>query len=82
MQSGCPAIVSRQPSIAEVTGDGALGLDATDAKSWAEAMTAFLTSDELRCSWRDRGLRRAAEFSWDQTARKTREVYVEARRRY
>jgi glycosyltransferase involved in cell wall biosynthesis len=82
MQSGCPAIVSRQPSIAEVAGDAALGLDANDPKSWAEAMTAFLTSDELRSSWRERGLRRAAEFSWDQTARKTREVYVEARRRF
>ena len=82
MRCGCPAIVSRQPSIAEVAGDGALGLDANDAKSWVEAMTAFLTSDELRSAWRDRGLRRADEFSWDQTARKTREVYVEARRRY
>lgn len=82
MQSGCPAVVSRQASISEVTAGGALQLDATDARSWAEAMEALLSSNQLRMAWRERGLRRAAEFSWDATARKTREVYEEAQRRF
>jgi glycosyltransferase involved in cell wall biosynthesis len=32
--------------------------------------------------WRERGLRRAAEFSWRRTAEITREVYEGARLRF
>jgi hypothetical protein len=32
--------------------------------------------------WRERGLRRAADFSWRRTAQLTHEVYEEAQRRF
>jgi alpha-1,3-rhamnosyl/mannosyltransferase len=79
MQCGTPVITSRDPALLEVSGQAALHAAADDAREWLEAMRAVLR-DPL--PWREAGLRRAAEFSWERTARETREVYLEARRRF
>ena len=82
MRCGCPVLVSSESSIVEVTGQAALSLDSRDTRAWIEAMTALLQTRELREEWRTRGLARAAEFSWERTARSMRELYVEAQRRF
>jgi len=82
MQCGCPVIASNDPALREVSGSAAIHVDCTDVAALAEAMSAMLASKELRASLRDRGLKRAAEFSWHRTACLTREVYNEARRRF
>jgi glycosyltransferase involved in cell wall biosynthesis len=56
-------------------------VDARDVAGWAEAMRAALRPD-WAAGWRERGLARAAGYSWERTARLTREVYEEAVRRY
>lgn len=81
MQCGTPVIASREPAIMEVAGDAALLVEAGDVRAWAQAMSAFIERPDLRACWRQRSLRRAAQFDWTSTARGTREVYVEALRR-
>ena len=57
----------------EVSGGAAVHVEATDVRALAEAMRA-------RPVLREESLKRAAQFSWSITARKTREVYDAARR--
>jgi len=73
MQCGATVITSNDPAILEVSGGAAIHVDATDVRALAEAMCA-------RPNRREESLRRAAQFSWAMTARKTREVYDAARR--
>lgn len=82
MQCGALVIASRIPAVEEVAGDGALLLDPKDTKAWAEAMTAAVDNPERFAEVRMRALRRASGFSWERTARLTREVYAEALRRW
>lgn len=82
MQCGALVIASRIPAVEEVAGDGALLLDPNDTKAWAEAMTAAVDNPERFVEVRTRALRRALGFSWERTARLTRDVYAEALRRW
>lgn len=82
MKCGVPVVASRDPAIQEVAGDAALRLDAADPKAWAEAMIQAATDPEWRSVMKTKALERAAEFSWDTTAKRTREVYVEAANRF
>jgi alpha-1,3-rhamnosyl/mannosyltransferase len=79
MQSGTPVIASRDPAVLEVSGGAALHADAGQPQEWVQAVGALEShSAELR----EKGLRRAAEFSWSRTARRMREVYKEAIARF
>ena len=80
MQCGAAVIASRDQALSEVAGGAAIQLDAGDGRAWAEAMRAALDRPAGLAEWRRKGLARAAEFSWERTARATREVYEEARR--
>jgi glycosyltransferase involved in cell wall biosynthesis len=64
MACGTPVVASDRASLPEVCGDAALLVDPLDQASIADAVMAAMGSDQLR----ERGLRRAAEFSWDRTA--------------
>ena len=75
MQCGATVITSRDPAIMEVSGGAAVHVDATDVRALVEAMRA-------RPVRRAESLQRAALFSWQATARKTREVYDVATRHF
>jgi len=81
MQCGVPVITSKDPALMEVTGDAAIHVDAADTGAWTEAMRSILSVDDAS-SRRAAGLKRAAEFSWHNTAVRTREVLEESRRRF
>jgi glycosyltransferase involved in cell wall biosynthesis len=81
MQCGAVVITSRDPAITETSGGAAVQVDTTDVGALRDAMKAALRPGFAEV-WRERGLRRAAEFSWERTARETREVYAEAIRRF
>jgi glycosyltransferase involved in cell wall biosynthesis len=81
MGCGAPVITSCDRAISEVANGAAVQVEAGDVRGLREAMSAAL-HDGFREQWRERGLRRAAEFSWERTARATREVYGEAMRRF
>ncbi len=88
MACGCPILISNTTSLPEVGGEGydpatrtgtALYFTPTDADEIAERMRQLLALDSVE---RDalilRAKLRAAEFSWDRTARQTATVLEEA----
>jgi glycosyltransferase involved in cell wall biosynthesis len=82
MQCGAAVFASRDAAITEVSGGAAVQLDARDTRAWTEALAAACKRPEWLQELRARSLCRAREFSWRATARRTREVYEEARRRF
>ncbi len=76
----CGACVIASPAVREAAGDAALYAEGTE--ELATLMRLVAEDGELLRDRRELSLRRAAEFSWEQTARATYEVYREARKRY
>jgi glycosyltransferase involved in cell wall biosynthesis len=68
MACGTPVITSNGSSLPEVGGDAALTVDAGDTAELADAMHRVLVDPDLQADLRDRGLKRAATFSWQRTA--------------
>jgi glycosyltransferase involved in cell wall biosynthesis len=76
MASGCPVAASRAGSLPEICGDAVRYFDPTSVDEIAEAIVDVLERpDELV----RRGLARAAEFNWDDCARRHDAVYRELR---
>jgi glycosyltransferase involved in cell wall biosynthesis len=87
MQCGALAITSRDPAIIEVTGGeaasgAAIHVDAEDTKALAEAMMSAMQEPAKFQPLRAKAIERARQFTWQRTARLTREVYEAARRRF
>lgn len=80
MACGTPVITSNRSSLPEVAGDAALLVDPDDRSALAEAMTRITEDEALRETLRERGLRRARRYSWDETARMTVDAYEGASR--
>jgi glycosyltransferase involved in cell wall biosynthesis len=78
MACGAPVIASRISSLVEVAGDAALLFAPTDAQALARNVLALLHDEKLRRRLVAQGIKRAAEFSWQRTARSMRAVYDEA----
>lgn len=75
MACGCPVITSNAGSLPEVAGGAAQIFDTSDAAGMARAATTLLLNPVESTQWRERGLRRAADFSWSRSAQKTLSVY-------
>jgi len=75
MACGAPVLCSSAGSLAEVAGDGALVLAPYDVVAWSEAMALVAHDQGVQAFWRERGLRRATQFSWAAAAKATLEVY-------
>jgi O-antigen biosynthesis alpha-1,3-mannosyltransferase len=76
MQCGACVITSRDPAIAEVAAGAAI--EAGSLTELVRAMSDIAEHPERAELWRERGLRRAASFSWRRTAELTHEVYEQA----
>lgn len=70
-----PVACSNTSSLPEVAADAALLFDPTSVESIADALSRLLADLDLREELRERGLRRAACFTWAETAEQTRNVY-------
>jgi glycosyltransferase involved in cell wall biosynthesis len=77
MASGTPVVTSNVSSLPEVAGDAALLVDPYEPAAIADAMYRVLTDKPLRQGLRARGLQRAAQFSWEASVRRVREIYNE-----
>jgi glycosyltransferase involved in cell wall biosynthesis len=78
MACGIPVITSSVSSLPEIAGDAAILVDPHDTSALAWALQKILKDDRLREDLSRRGRQRAQLFSWEQTARKTLEVYRRA----
>lgn len=78
MASGTPVIASERSSLPEVVGDAGMLVDPCDAAQIAEAIRILDTDGMLRGRLIERGRRRVASFSWEETARQTLEVFAVA----
>jgi glycosyltransferase involved in cell wall biosynthesis len=72
MASGLPVAVARAGALPEVCGDAAVYFEPTSANEIAEAMLAVLERPDQLIA---RGLARAAQFTWDATAKHHDDVY-------
>jgi glycosyltransferase involved in cell wall biosynthesis len=68
MASGTPVIASNRAGVPEAVGDAGLLVEPEDADRLARAIEEVLGDAERRQAMVARGLRRAAELSWDRTA--------------
>lgn len=75
MARGVPTLTSNTSSLPQVAGDAALLVDPTDVSEIAEALARLLTETALAEDLRQRGLQRAATFTWAATAQATLDVY-------
>ena len=80
MACGTPVITSNRSSLPEVVDDAALVVDPDDREALVDAMARLVSDATLREEFRARGLERARRYSWDETARRTIEVYEEVKR--
>ncbi len=75
MACGTPVLTSNTSSMPEVVGDAAIQVDPLDVDAIASGMIALAQNQELREELRQKGVKRAAAFSWHTTAEKTMAVY-------
>ena len=74
MAAGAPVVASNRGALPEVTAGAALLVDPTP-RPLAEGLERILGEPALRERLRVAGLARAAQFSWERTARETLAVY-------
>jgi glycosyltransferase involved in cell wall biosynthesis len=77
MACGCAVACARTTALGEIAGEAALTFDPTDVSDIVHALRALLGNEALRRDLSDRGLQRAAAFSWERTGRETLRVYDE-----
>ncbi len=75
MQSGVPVICTSDTSMAEITGDSALLVNAGDSDTLRELLLQALSDEPLRRRLASEGLQRAQAFSWQRCAAQTLEIY-------
>ena len=78
MACGTPVLASNTSSLPEVVGDAGLLVDPLDTRAIADGIGQLAEDAALRDDLRERGLRRAASWTWQRCARQTLEVLEEA----
>ncbi len=77
MASGVPVICSNAASLPEVVGDAALLFNPLNSAQLADKITELWKDEARRKEYSEKGLRRAAEFSWKKCAEQIAQVYAE-----
>ena len=78
MARGVPVVTSSTSSIPEVAGTAAVTVDPTSIAAIAEGLGRVAGDPALAAGLAERGRKQAARFSWDDTARRTLQVYEKA----
>jgi glycosyltransferase involved in cell wall biosynthesis len=79
MACGLPVIVSAGNAMEEVVGDAGLIVDPNDEVGLTAHMDRLLGNTELRREFGEKGIRRAAEFSWESAARNLLGIFEDTR---
>lgn len=75
MASGVPVLTSNVTSIPEVAAGAAWEVDPYAVEEITVGLERLLSDEALRVELNAKGLRRASELTWDETVRRTCEVY-------
>jgi glycosyltransferase involved in cell wall biosynthesis len=74
MACGTPVVVSNSSSLPEVVGRAGLLVDPADVDGWTAALRRVVEDADLRARLREEGLNRAAQLTWERSARETWQV--------
>jgi len=77
MACGTPVVAAERGSLPEVVGEAGVLIDPEEPEAIAAGMAQVLDEPDLQARLREAGLARAARFTWQETARRTLEVYRE-----
>lgn len=77
MACGCPVVVSKTGALPEIAGDAGLLVDPFNPEEMADALQKMLTDSALRRTLSEKGLARAAEFTWARCALETLRILNE-----
>lgn len=80
LAAGAAVVTSSGTATEEVAGDAAVLAPPGDAEALADALARVVDDLAVAAVLRSRGLRRAAELSWEATARAVADVYAEVLR--
>lgn len=72
---GAPVACSNAAALPEIAGDAACYFDPTNVEDMADVISRLLDNEALRKLLVKRGKERVTHFTWEETARKTLEVY-------
>lgn len=75
---GCPVLCGPGGAMPEVAGGAARVTSGYDKAEWVQAIQELTSQPGTLEAMRQKGLARASEYSWEQTAQRTLEVYREA----
>ena len=78
MACGAPVVTSNASSMPEIVGEAGLLVDPHDRRQLTEAIERLIVDDDLHHALQEQGVRRAADFSWEKTARETLKAYSAA----
>jgi alpha-1,3-rhamnosyl/mannosyltransferase len=77
MACGTPVITSNVSAMPETAGGAGLIVDPNSTEEIADAMHRLASDENLRGVLREKGLKRAAFFTWDEAARRTLSLYTD-----
>lgn len=75
MACGTPVVTSRAASLPEVAGDAAVYFDPASPEELSTQIERVLESPELQTCLKKKGIERAKQFSWRQSANRHLELY-------
>ncbi len=75
MACGTPVVASRASSLPEIVGDAGMQVDPDDPERLASALELLALNPEMRADFSERGIARAATFTWEAAAQVMIDVY-------
>ena len=78
MSKGIPVLTSNVSSMPEVAGEAAILVDPLSVESISDGLKKLLWNEGLRITLGEAAKKRASQFTWELTARKTFDVFQEA----
>ncbi len=75
MAAGCPVVLANTPGLLEVAGDAALVFAPDDVDMLVRHLERLVNDSAMAAAMRERGSRRAAQFTWRRTAEATSAAY-------
>jgi glycosyltransferase involved in cell wall biosynthesis len=80
MACGVPVITTDVSSLPEIVGEAGILIPVNDVEALYGSMIEVLRNEDLRRKMINKGMQRAAKFTWEQTAKLTFQVYQQVMR--